>query len=207
MLAGAAAIFTSARLARNSSDVTSLARIPAITLGMAAVVVQVGLQFGDAAINGYELGGLLLAVGLVAIAVDAPWTLRLPFAAGLFAAGTSIILREAIVTTQLGATFVDTAALGTFGLALITGTLLKGKAKGLVLQGALGHTFVLAALGRSPCIRADGAAGAVGRRCRICGQRPSPSRRDGEDSSLPSPPVRGAGRSSLRSRRSSSQSS
>ena len=149
VLAGAAAIFTSARLAKNSPDVTSLARIPAITLGMAAVAIQVGLQIGDAVIGGYELGGLLVAVGLVTIAVDAPWALRLPVAAGLLAAGTSIILREAIVTTQLGAAFVDTAALGTFGLALITGTLLKGKAKGLVLQGGLGHTFVLAAIGRS----------------------------------------------------------
>ena len=149
VLAGVAAAFAAARLAKRSPDLVSLARFPATAAALAAVAIQAALQIGGDAMNGYEFGSLLFAVGLVAAAIDVPWALRLPATTGLLAAGTSIVLREAIVSTAKDAAWVDTAALAAFGLALIAGVLLHEKSRGVLLQGGLGHAFVLAAVVRS----------------------------------------------------------
>lgn len=149
VLAAAAAAFAAGRFARSHPDVAALSGFPAAAAGLSAVGIQSVLQARGGAMGGYEFGGLLLFLALVAAAVDVPWAVRLPATTGLLTAGSSVLLRASVVSTARDAAWADTGALAAFGLALVGGVLIGGAGRGTLLQGSLGHAFVLAALGRS----------------------------------------------------------
>jgi hypothetical protein len=151
VVAAAAAAFALARFVPGvNRDIAALARFPAAATGLAALTIEMGLQAGGVdGMGAYELGGFLISVAAIAAIVHAPWSYRMAPLSALAAAGTSILLREALTASAREQAWIDTSVLAGFGLILIAGVLFARPKDAGVWQGLVGHGFVLAALGRS----------------------------------------------------------